>query len=184
MSEPLERRIRAAVVRTGAPRDVVEKDYAIGHVLAALYAHPLLCERLIFKGGTALRKAHFPGYRFSEDLDFTALPGDEGFDVPITEAAGVAMTTLQVQGAFDVSVTRYPVRDPHPGGQQAFRLHVRFPWQPSPLCSLKLEITTDEPVSAPPVHLALAHGYDENLACLLYCHTLDLTFPTLPPRSS
>jgi predicted nucleotidyltransferase component of viral defense system len=26
----------------------------------------------VFKGGTALRRCHFPGYRYSEDLDFSA----------------------------------------------------------------------------------------------------------------
>lgn len=30
-----------------------------------------LRERLLFKGGTALKKCYFPDYRFSEDLDFT-----------------------------------------------------------------------------------------------------------------
>jgi predicted nucleotidyltransferase component of viral defense system len=29
--------------------------------------------RLVFKGGTCLRKFYFDGYRFSEDLDFTAV---------------------------------------------------------------------------------------------------------------
>ena len=31
---------------------------------------------LVFKGGTALRKAYFPDYRLSADLDFTVLEGD------------------------------------------------------------------------------------------------------------
>lgn len=30
-----------------------------------------LRSRLLFKGGTALKKCYFPEYRFSEDLDFT-----------------------------------------------------------------------------------------------------------------
>ncbi len=146
MPEPLERRIRAAATCFDVPRDVVEKDYAIGHMLAATYEHPVLKERLVFKGGTALRKAYFPDYRFSEDLDFSALPGGEDLQPLIVEAANGAEATLLTQGAFDVSVTRYPTRDPHPQGQEAFRVHVRFPWQPRALCSLKLEITTDEPV--------------------------------------
>ena len=33
----------------------------------------ILLDNLIFKGGTALKKMHFPDYRYSEDLDFTLL---------------------------------------------------------------------------------------------------------------
>jgi len=29
-----------------------------------------LCENLVFRGGTALKKIYFPEFRFSEDLDF------------------------------------------------------------------------------------------------------------------
>jgi predicted nucleotidyltransferase component of viral defense system len=39
-----------------------------------------LCERLAFKGGTALKRCYFGDYRFSEDLDFTLL-ADVPFDV-------------------------------------------------------------------------------------------------------
>ena len=38
--------------------------------LAGLGKHPLR-DRLAFKGGTALRRCWFKGYRFSEDMDFT-----------------------------------------------------------------------------------------------------------------
>jgi predicted nucleotidyltransferase component of viral defense system len=173
MVEPLERRIRVVAAQSGVPRDVVEKDYAIGHVLAAVYGHPHLGERLVFKGGTALRKAHFPGYRFSEDLDFSALPGTEDLEPMMSEVADAAERTLLAQGAFSISATRYPTRDPHPGGQEAFRLHVQFPWQPRALCSLKLEITADEPVLVQPVRLPLVHGYDEDLAGSLTCYALE-----------
>ncbi|MBW6474015.1 MAG: nucleotidyl transferase AbiEii/AbiGii toxin family protein [Anaerolineaceae bacterium] len=32
-----------------------------------------LDKNLVFKGGTCLRKCYFPDYRFSENLDFTAI---------------------------------------------------------------------------------------------------------------
>ncbi len=35
---------------------VIEKDYVLGWVLAAITAEPALSERWIFKGGTCLRK--------------------------------------------------------------------------------------------------------------------------------
>jgi predicted nucleotidyltransferase component of viral defense system len=173
MAETLERRIRAECERTGVLREVVEKDYAIGYVLAAMYGQAELASRLVFKGGTALRKAHFPDYRFSEDLDFTALPGTAAFDGLIQAAASAAADMLRAQGDFEVTVSRYPVRDPHPDGQEAFRIHIRFPWQGRSSCSLKVEITTDEPVLGAVVDLPLFHGYDERLASGLRCYALE-----------
>ncbi len=53
-------------------KSTIDKDWALGHFLAAIYSEPELKEALIFKGGTCLKKCYFPDYRFSEDLDFTA----------------------------------------------------------------------------------------------------------------
>ncbi len=55
------------------PPDTVDKDWVLGHFLSAFYSIDVHKEKLVFKGGTALRKCYFPNYRFSEDLDFTSL---------------------------------------------------------------------------------------------------------------
>ncbi len=52
------------------PEAVLERDYCLAWFLVALSRCPLR-ERLVFKGGTALRRCWFGDYRFSEDLDFT-----------------------------------------------------------------------------------------------------------------
>lgn len=49
----------------------LEKDYALTWLLSAIYHTPGLKDALVFKGGTAIRKVHFPEWRLSEDLDFT-----------------------------------------------------------------------------------------------------------------
>ena len=56
--------------RRRIPESVLERDYCLSWFLVGLSLSPLR-GRLIFKGGTALKKCHFPDYRFSEDLDFT-----------------------------------------------------------------------------------------------------------------
>jgi predicted nucleotidyltransferase component of viral defense system len=61
--------------------EIVEKDYVLGWVLAALAQHPLTGRSWILKGGTCLKKCFFETYRFSEDLDFSLLP-----DAPYTDA--------------------------------------------------------------------------------------------------
>lgn len=79
--------------------DVVEKDYVLGWMLAAIAAHPVASTLWIFKGGTCLKKCFFETFRFSEDLDFTLLP-----DAPYDEAAlletlrDVAATTTELSG--------------------------------------------------------------------------------------
>ncbi len=50
---------------------ILEKDYVLTEVLKALSQLPALSKLLVFKGGTALRKAYFADWRYSEDLDFT-----------------------------------------------------------------------------------------------------------------
>jgi predicted nucleotidyltransferase component of viral defense system len=52
------------------PESILERDYCLSWFLAGLSQSPVR-DRLIFKGGTALKKCYFPDYRFSEDLDFT-----------------------------------------------------------------------------------------------------------------
>jgi predicted nucleotidyltransferase component of viral defense system len=53
--------------------EVVEKDYVLGWLLAAIARHPETSAHWVFKGGTSLKKCYFETYRFSEDLDFSLL---------------------------------------------------------------------------------------------------------------
>lgn len=53
----------------GVSEGAQEKDYVLAWLLAARAT--LGPSTLVFKGGTALRRCYFPGYRYSEDLDFT-----------------------------------------------------------------------------------------------------------------
>ena len=53
-------------------KSTIDKDWVLGHFLAAIYSEPELKKVLVFKGGTCLKKCYFPDYRFSEDLDFTS----------------------------------------------------------------------------------------------------------------
>jgi predicted nucleotidyltransferase component of viral defense system len=55
------------------PKSTIDKDWVLGHFIDAIYSIPECREKLVFKGGTCLRKCYYPNYRFSEDLDFTSL---------------------------------------------------------------------------------------------------------------
>ncbi len=52
------------------PEAVIEKDYCLTWFLIGL-SKSSLKDKLVFKGGTCLRRCYFKDYRFSEDLDFT-----------------------------------------------------------------------------------------------------------------
>lgn len=54
----------------------VERDYVLTHVLAAI-ARQTNVDRIVFKGGTALRLCYFAEYRYSADLDFSLREGAE-----------------------------------------------------------------------------------------------------------
>lgn len=65
--------IRSAEIRriagaAGVEPRIVELDYALGWALRGIASNEYLSKRLVFKGGTCLRKCYFPDYRFSEDL--------------------------------------------------------------------------------------------------------------------
>jgi len=172
---PLRTRIREAAVSAGIAEQVVEKDYALSYILAGIAAQPNLSESLVFKGGTALKKLFFGDYRFSEDLDFSALDSPQGddLDLAVREAVAHSSSLLTEHGAFALVTVRYVERDPHPFGQEAFVIRVRFPWHPSPLCRVKLEISHDEPVLLEPDLRPLIHDYEESLHVDIRCYKLE-----------
>lgn len=64
--------IESLFFRLNVPRETIEKDYCITWILAAL---SFLTEKegIVFYGGTAIKKAYFPDFRYSEDIDFISL---------------------------------------------------------------------------------------------------------------
>lgn len=67
----------------------IEKDYIITWVLYGISNNIFLRDRILFKGGTVLKKCYFPDYRFSEDLDFTSMTEELDKDKLLTEFQAV-----------------------------------------------------------------------------------------------
>jgi len=76
---------------------VLERDYCLAWFLVGL-SRSALREKLLFKGGTALKRGYFGDYRFSEDLDFTLaepmeldgiLAGLQGIYGDVERASGI-----------------------------------------------------------------------------------------------
>src|SRR3990172_8585375 len=79
------------------PEAVLERDYLLAWFLVALSRVPLR-ERLVFKGGTAIKRCYFGDYRFSEDLDFT-LATESTFDEIRRELDPVFAEATRATGA-------------------------------------------------------------------------------------
>lgn len=144
---------------------IVEKDYALSYLLLAVSQTEGLRQSLVLKGGTALRKAYFEGYRFSEDIDYstrTVGPLAE-LDRHIEEAVDRAQDLLADRGPFTAQYERESLKEPHPAGQASFIIRVQFPYHRKPDCRLKLEITVDEPLLLPPQERPILHEFSEDL---------------------
>ncbi|MPZ50809.1 MAG: hypothetical protein GEU75_16170 [Dehalococcoidia bacterium] len=77
-------------------------------------------------------------------------------------------------GPFTVSVDQEHHSGPHPRGQCAFRVRVQFPWMRNPDCSLKVEVTAEEPLLAGEVERPLIHEFaGESLDAAMPCYHLE-----------
>jgi hypothetical protein len=88
-------------------------------------------------------------------------------------AVAATEAQLRERGPFAVTLERLTLRDPHPGGQDAFTVRVRFPAHRQPLCRLKVEIAYDEDVLLPPVARTLLHRYPDPPQAAWPCYPLE-----------
>jgi len=162
--KPLRTRLQETRKRLGTPWEVLERDYVLSWILAGMAEVDVLRETLVFKGGTALRKCYFGEYRFSEDLDFSCtagVPAGAAMADAMQDACGAAVRLLDVYAPIEITCERYTEREPHPGGQEAFTIRARLPWQRQVWTRVMVEVTMDERVLRPPVMRPVIHGYDE-----------------------
>ncbi len=171
----LQRRIQQ-VARDGHVNQlVVERDYAQSYVLLGIGNQAELRETLVFKGGTALKKVHFKSYRFSEDLDFSAVGAPRGpaLEQAVRTAVHAAQAAARRFAPITMAVERHDERDPHPGGQEAFIVRIQYPWHRQPAVPVKIEVTHDEPVLLSAPAMPVVHGYDETFEAAVRTYDLE-----------
>lgn len=171
----LRSKLKTECGRMKVASHVIEKDYALSYVLAGIAAEPTIKNTLIFKGGTALKKIFFGDYRFSEDLDFSVdnAPKQSSLEKALINAANYAKDLLNQYGPFETTLKRNPERAPHPKGQEAFNIYVKFPWHVTANCRIKIEVTHDEPLILSPQYKPIIHGYNEPLTCQIACYQIE-----------
>lgn len=139
------------------PESVLERDYCIAWFLVGLSRAPLR-DRIVFKGGTALRRCHFSDYRFSEDLDFTLL-----------ESLTFEQIQQQLESVYDeikkASNITFKFSRPDPvSHQNCYTFYLTYEG-PLPITSTKKEIKVDmtirEKVFYKPQEIAVLKNCDE-----------------------
>jgi predicted nucleotidyltransferase component of viral defense system len=145
--------------------DVVEKDYVLGWVLAALAATSFR-DHWIFKGGTCIKKCFSETYRFSEDLDFSLTPEaahtEEAVRENLTNMAQL-VAELSGVGAPETEIVVLPRRNLQGQstleGRIAYRGPLGIPSNPR----VRFDLTWHEPLLDDADSRTVFHPYPDQL---------------------
>lgn len=155
----------------------VDLDYTLGWILCGLWARPDVAANWVFKGGTCLRRCYFPGYRFSEDLDFTLMR-------PVSMEDARALVSAAAEWAEEVTgidFTSQVLRSEAmaaTGGDAGyeFRLYYRgsLPIGGSPR-AMQVHLGGGELIVLPPAARSLNHPCSDSIemgTVMLWCYPL------------
>ncbi len=158
-----EAELRRWAARRGVDPMVADLDYSLGWFIAALYSANEIAGRLCFKGATCLRKCYFADYRFSEDLDFTAMVR-LGPDRLLEWVEQAARWAAEADGPdYRASSPRLEtVQDEYGSETYQMRVYYRGPlrWGGDPR-AIRLDVTRWERLALPPVTRRLIHPYSD-----------------------
>lgn len=154
----------------GVAKTVIDKDWVLGHFIAALFSIPEITENLVFKGGTCLRKCWFPDYRFSEDLDFTSISKDFEFTEQHLQETCNKVTSQTGIPTNIVSLKPIVFQDKKVGYEAIVKYwgadHSKNEAPPPPdrwQTKIKIEVILYEKMMFKPVEKELFHPYPDKL---------------------
>jgi len=166
----------------GITKEVIDKDWILGHFLNAMFSFPDISDNFVFKGGTSLRKNYFKDYRFSEDLDFTLL--DKTFVIDEVFFKGIIkLAEKNSKAKFYLKSIKPQIYKDIPQGYEVTILfwgacHKRnqriLPvnrWQ----TKIKLDISFSEHVILKPEQKPIFHNYSDvdKISCLVPVYPLN-----------
>lgn len=150
----------------GLRPDVVEKDYALGWMLASIALHPETSEFWLFKGGTCLKKCYFETYRFSEDLDFSLLSDARYAEQELvnvlrelshacTDLSGIEFNDQEIRVRSRIDRLGRPTFE----GRVGYRGPLAMPSWPR----IRFDLTQHEPVLRDAQRRPIYHAYPDSL---------------------
>lgn len=166
----LQKEIMTIATSKGVVKSTIDKDWALGHFIDAIFSVAELRGNLIFKGGTRLKKCYLPDYRFSEDLDFTST--NSGFRLTQSHLEEVCRLLIERAGmmAFTVSLRDLIFKNRTAGFEAIIKFwgadHPRGETPPPPerwQTKVKIEITLFEIVIFTAQKRDVLHQYSDSL---------------------
>jgi predicted nucleotidyltransferase component of viral defense system len=138
------------------PEAILERDYCLAWFLVGLSRTPLR-KLLVFKGGTALKRCYFGGYRFSEDLDFS-LVEKVSLNYVLTELEPIYDEVQRASGI----VFRFS-REDRKRHQNSYTFYLNYdgPLPGATGNEVKVDITIKEQFVCPLQERYVLRGYDE-----------------------
>lgn len=158
--------ILAVADETGLTPVVVEKDYVLGWLLAAISANEVLANSWEFKGGTCLKKCFFETYRFSEDLDFTLQDETHLNEDFLKKQFALIAEWLYEAAGIEIPVDRlvFDIYE-NPRGKASCEGRVYyqsyFASGKRNLPKIKFDLTADEVLVLPASRQAVFHSYSD-----------------------
>ncbi len=150
------------------PTDV-QRDYLFGWVLAGLFEDREFGQRLVLKGGNALRKGYFSDTRFSSDLDFTA-PGQVDPE-RLLSALNQVCRLVQARTGVVFALDRNKISDSHAVDStrtvHKYTLYFTdfYGKRRNVTVGLRMDVTEFGRLHLPPQDRALIHPYSDSDAC-------------------
>lgn len=157
-----EAEVRRLAGQWGVDPMLVDLDYVLGCFLASFYRQSW-AKDLIFKGGTCLRKCHYADYRFSEDLDFTAIRRLSARDLKerVMEVIQVAEDVWQID--FSIRPIRIDTLEDEYGKETyQVRIYYRGPLRRGgDPRAIRMDVTANERLAFEPSRRAIIHPYSD-----------------------
>ena len=167
----LQKEISGIAGKAGVSNTIIDKDWVLGHFIDAMYSIKELKEVLIFKGGTCLKKCYLPEYRFSEDLDFTAINEKFEFTEGLLNKVVKQVTKQSGVACHVVSLRNLIFKDEKVGYEAIIKYwgadHPKNQPIPPPerwLTKIKIEIILYELVLFPTKKKEILHQYSDKLS--------------------
>lgn len=141
----------------------VERDYVFGWILNEIYINPLLKDRLILKGGNALRKCYLSSTRFSKDLDFSTLQAVDANEMQhafqsilntVSEKTGIKFDPTRTDVVEKLVINNMQVYE----GRTVFQ---GFYEEEEASIKIHMDITEFDRIMLPTQHRQLIHPYSD-----------------------
>ena len=155
--------IKNLVTEWGLRESIIEKDYLIGWVLWGIGSDPELSAYWAFKGGTSLKKCYIETWRFSEDLDFTVMPGGLYKPEDIEPLIKHVLEHVYDESGIDFSIKSPIFKYAEKYFYTEGNIYYRGPRNARTPARIKLDISGAEKIVRPTILRDISHPYSDSL---------------------